>query len=203
MPRWPPPDPGPQPGSPSPHRHSGRRSGRTGWRWWAGRVPGHRPPAAETPPAPVRPCPGPARQPGPCPCPRRYRGPRSGSPCPRWPVPPRGSPCTPRTGPLWDRPGGPECGLFPSQTTPHAHIAAGTAYPGPYVPSCRLLYASIPRKALVTAEPFRPLSRSRIRKIPILIRARSMGIRMSGSVTEVTSMTLESPTTRRMISVPA
>ena len=30
-----------------------------------------------------------------------------------------------------------------------------------------------------------------------------MGIRMSGSVTEVTSMTLESPTTRRMISVPA
>ena len=30
-----------------------------------------------------------------------------------------------------------------------------------------------------------------------------MGSRWAGSVTEVTSITLESPTTRRMISVPA
>ena len=64
-------------------------------------------------------------------------------------------------------------------------------------------YARIRRKRSVRSRPRRKLFRCLMRAIPSLIRARSMGSFSVRSVTELSSMTLESPTVRRMISVPA
>ena len=61
----------------------------------------------------------------------------------------------------------------------------------------------IRRNSAVISRPAESCRRCLMRAMPSLISARSMGIFRSGSVTESSSMTLESPTVRRMISVPA
>ena len=66
-----------------------------------------------------------------------------------------------------------------------------------------LFYAMIRRKASMISAPLTNSERRIISAIPSLMSARSIGMRFSRSVTDVTSMTFESPTTRRIISVPA